>query len=410
MLGQAGKLSCREGDTMSNSALDVVVAGHLCLELIPRFLNPAGLKINEILRPGSLVNTAEMTMGTGGAVSNTGFALKIFGCHATFIAKVGNDAIGAMTLDILGKYGSPDGVVITDNVNSSYTVCIAPAGVDRIFLHCPGANDEFTHRDIDFKQVKKARLFHFGYPTLMKKLFQNDGKEVVRLLKKAKQTGVTTSLDMTLPDPNSDAGKTDWNRIYRQLLPAVDIFMPSIEEAYYTLFPEKYLDRLAKFDGEEMIDHFTPDEYAEIADRFLAMGCAMVVLKSGHNGWYFKSASAARLQNMGKATPSNTAQWADAEVWCPAFAATSVASAAGAGDNSIAAFLAAILRDYPLFECLKLANCAGYLNLKSLDTLGGLPSWSELVNTSKTLSVADVVPLRNSGRHWREHQKIWRKT
>ncbi len=395
--------------TMSNSALDVVVAGHLCLELIPRFLNPTGLKISEILRPGSLVNTAEMTIGTGGAVSNTGFALKIFGCHVVFIAKVGNDAIGAMTLDILRKYGSSDGVVITDGVDSSYTVSIAPAGIDRIFLHCPGANDEFTHLDIDFGLVNRARLFHFGYPTLMKRLFQNDGEEVVLLFEKAKQTGVTTSLDISLPDPNSDAGKTDWNSIYRQLLPAVDIFMPSIEEAYYTLFPEMYLVRQAEFDGKEIIDRFTPDEYAEIAERFLHMGCAMVALKSGHNGWYFRSAAAARLQNMGKAIPSNTAQWADAEAWCPAFAVTSVASAAGAGDNSIAAFLTAILRDYPLGECLKLANCAGYLNLRSLDTLGGLPSWDDLTSMSKILPVADVVPLRNSGWHWQGHQEIWWK-
>jgi sugar/nucleoside kinase (ribokinase family) len=398
-----------EGNAMSKSALDVVVAGHLCLELIPRFLNPIGLKIHEILRPGSLVNTAEMTIGTGGAVSNTGFALKIFGCHAAFIAKVGNDAIGAMTLDILRKYGSSAGVVITDGVDSSYTVSIAPVGVDRIFLHCPGANDEFTHRDIDFDLVNRARLFHFGYPTLMKRLFQNNGDQVVLLFEKAKQTGVTTSLDISLPDPNSDAGKTDWNRIYRRLLPAVDIFMPSIEEAYYTLFPEKYLGRLAEFDGEEIIDHFTPDEYAEIAERFLAMGCAMVVLKSGHNGWYFRSAAAARLKKMGKATPSNSALWADAEVWCPAFAVTSVASAAGAGDNSIAAFLTALLKDTPLVECLKLANCAGYMNLRSLDTLGGLPAWDELLSMSKTLAVADVVPLRSCGWRWQEHSEIWLK-
>jgi len=396
-------------DSMPNSTLDVVVAGHLCLELIPRFLNPTGLKINQILRPGSLVNTAEMTIGTGGAVSNTGFALRIFGCNTAYIAKIGNDAIGAMTLDILRKYGSSEGVVLADGVEGSYTVSIAPAGVDRIFLHCPGANDEFTQQDIDFDLVKKARLFHFGYPTLMKRLFQNDGREAVRLLENAKQTGATTSLDITLPDPNSAAGKADWNRIYRQMLPAVDIFMPSIEEAYYTLFPEKYLDRLAETEGQEIIDLFTPDDYTEIADRFLSMGCAMVVLKSGHNGWYFRSAAAARFHKMGKATPSSIGQWADTEMWCPAFAVKSIASAAGAGDNSIAAFLAALLRDYSPVQCLKLANCAGYMNLRSLDTLGGLPAWDDLVKMSGTLSVADVVPLRNAGWHWQKDHQLWRK-
>jgi sugar/nucleoside kinase (ribokinase family) len=394
---------------MQNSTLDVVVAGHLCLELIPHFLNPAGLKINEILRPGSLVNTAEMTIGTGGAVSNTGFALQIFGCNASFIAKVGNDTIGAITLDILRRYGPSDGVVIADGVSSSYTVSIAPVGIDRIFLHCPGANDEFTHQDVDYNLVKKARLFHLGYPTLMKRLFQDGGREAVLLLENAKQTGVTTSMDISLPDPNSAAGKADWNQIYRQLLPAVDIFMPSIEEAYYTLFPGKYLIRQAEFDGKEIIDHFTPDEYREIAERIIEMGCAMVALKSGHNGWYFRSAAAERLQKMGRATPSDISQWANAEVWCPAFAVTSVASAAGAGDNAIAAFLSALLRDYPLIKCLKLANCAGYMNLKSLDTLGGLPSWDELVNTSKTLASGDVTPVLNGDWQWQEDGHVWHK-
>ncbi|MGD8292766.1 MAG: PfkB family carbohydrate kinase [Desulfobacterales bacterium] len=394
---------------MQNSTLDVVVAGHLCLELIPHFLNPAGLKISEILRPGSLVNTAEMTIGTGGAVSNTGFALQIFGCNAAFIAKVGNDSIGAMTLDILRKYGPSDGVVIADGLSSSYTVSIAPVGIDRIFLHCPGANDEFTHQDVDYDLVGRARLFHLGYPTLMKRLFQNDGREAVLLLETAKQTGVTTSMDISLPDPNSAAGKADWNRIYRQLLPAVDIFMPSIEEAYYTLFPEKYLDRQAEFDGKEIIDRFTPDEYRVIAERILDMGCAMVALKSGHNGWYFRSAAAERLRKMGRATPSDISQWANTEVWCPAFAVTSVASAAGAGDNAIAAFLSALLRNYPLTQCLKLANCAGYMNLKSLDTLGGLPSWDELVNTSIDLTVADLIPVLNNDWQWREDEQIWHK-
>jgi sugar/nucleoside kinase (ribokinase family) len=88
-------------------------------------------------------------------------------------------------------------------------------------------------------------------------------------------------------------------------------------------------------------------------------------------------------------------------------AVTSVASAAGAGDNSIAAFLSALLRDYPLLQCLKLANCAGYLNLGSLDTLGGLPAWDDLVSISKSLSVADIVPLRGSDWHWQRDEEIW---
>ena len=45
-----------------------------------------------------------------------------------------------------------------------------------------------------------------------------------------KDLDVLTSLDMTLPDPESESGKVDWKRILTRVLPYVDIFTPSIEE------------------------------------------------------------------------------------------------------------------------------------------------------------------------------------
>ena len=37
---------------------DVMVAGHLCLDIIPRFHDSGARKLEEIMRPGKLVNVA----------------------------------------------------------------------------------------------------------------------------------------------------------------------------------------------------------------------------------------------------------------------------------------------------------------------------------------------------------------
>src|SRR3990172_9091313 len=54
--------------------------------------------------------------------------------------------------------------------------------------------------------LAEARLFHFGYPPLMKRMYEARGHELREIFRRAKGTGVTTSLDMALPDPSSPAG------------------------------------------------------------------------------------------------------------------------------------------------------------------------------------------------------------
>ena len=57
----------------------IVVAGHICVDLTPVF--PPGKKgsVRELLVPGRLLQMEGMDIHTGGAVSNTGLALKKLG-------------------------------------------------------------------------------------------------------------------------------------------------------------------------------------------------------------------------------------------------------------------------------------------------------------------------------------------
>ena len=145
----------------------VISAGHICLDITPVF--PAGKKYahpGDLLIPGKLIQTGAASVHTGGSVANTGLALKLLGNDVTLLGKVGNDAFGGMVRQILSDYGA-GGLIVDENSSTSYSVVLAVPGIDRIFLHNPGANDTFTADDIPEETLEDAVLFHFGYPTLM---------------------------------------------------------------------------------------------------------------------------------------------------------------------------------------------------------------------------------------------------
>ena len=105
--------------------------------------------------------------------------------------------------------------------------------------------------------------------------------------------------------------------------------------------------------------------------------------------------------------PADLDQWADKQLWCPAFQVDEVASATGAGDAAIAAFLASLVRALPPRRCLKMANCGGYMNLRELDALSGLCSWDEMTAQVDDLITRDVVPLRGTEWDWDPEENVW---
>ena len=176
-----------------NRINDVIVAGHICIDMIPCFLTEGALE--EVLSPGQLVNVGPMVSATGGAVPNTGGVLDRFGLQTIPVAKIGKDTLGSTVLDIMKQRGiNTDYIKVSDKDATSYTVVINIPGIDRIPLHCPGANDSFGEDDIPFDLFSHTRLFHFGYPPLMKNIFSGGGKELARIFNRAKNGGVTTSL------------------------------------------------------------------------------------------------------------------------------------------------------------------------------------------------------------------------
>ena len=355
----------------------VISAGHICLDITPVF--PAGKRVDRLsslLIPGKLIQMEAADVHTGGSVANTGLALKLLGCDVTLLGKVGDDDFGLMIRNILARYGA-GGLLVDPEGSTSYSVVLAVPGVDRIFLHSPGANDTFTGADIPEDVLEDAALFHFGYPPLMKKTWENNGAELVSLFRRTKGKGIATSLDLAAVDPHSPAGCADWETILANVLPWVDFFVPSFEELCWMLDRERY-NRLASAGGD-MTDRLDMEaEALPLAEKLLSMGCRIVVIKCGTSGMLLRTAGKETVASVGSRLELDADRWRDLLVFQRCFRADIVRSGTGAGDTSIAAFLAAVLSGREPSSCIALASAEGACCVTAYDALSGLKPLDEL--------------------------------
>jgi sugar/nucleoside kinase (ribokinase family) len=343
---------------------EVVVAGHLCLDVIPPFV---GTEVR--LEPGRLVEVGPALFSTGGAVSNVGLSLHRLGVPVGLMAMVGDDVFGSLVRrrlhDALGEEAIV-GVRVSLQGATSYTLVINPPGTDRMFLHHAGLNDLFSATDIDLEAVSAAKLLHVGYPPLMAGLYDNGGAAFSAALSQAKAAGVTVSLDMAMPDPGAPSGKVDWPAFLKRVLPNADLFMPSFSEILFML----------KRDLFDMGQEANPGLLAELSETLLDWGAAVVALTLGERGLYLRTAGRERLLKMGRAGPDELELWANRELWAPVFDVTAKGTT-GAGDAAVAGFIAGLLHRLGPEEALKMASAVGACSVEGADAVSGVQSWQE---------------------------------
>lgn len=357
----------------------VIAAGHICLDITPIFTSEKVDNLLDLLAPGKLIQMGKVDVHTGGSVANTGLAMKFLGADVSLMGKVGQDAFGEMILNILKKYNAQDGMIISDEENTSYTVVLAIPGIDRIFLHNPGANNTFRASDIPEDALEETVLFHFGYPPLMAAMYEENGTQLVEMMKRVKAAGAATSLDLAAVDDDSAAGREDWDNILKRVLPYIDFFVPSVEELCYMLDKKRFhewKERAAGRDVTEILD--IGKDIKPLADRCMEYGAKVLLIKCGAPGLYYRSASREVLRSIGRKAELDIDKLADKEGFETSFLPDAVLSGTGAGDTSIAAFLTAILDGYSLEEGVRLAAATGASCVAAYDALSGLKSFEEL--------------------------------
>lgn len=356
----------------------IVVAGHVCLDIIPAFPNLAA-SLDTLFVPGKLIDVGPARLSTGGVVGNTGLALHRLGVPVRPVAKIGDDAFGRAVRDIFQSAGAPTGGLKADAAAAtSYSVVLNPAGYDRIFLHCPSANDLFGADDLADAVLPGASLLHFGYPPLMRRMYEDGGEELRRLLIRAKTAGLTTSLDLALPDPLSPAGRVDWPNLLERVLPHVDCLTPSLDEIVFMLERSRFESVRLQTARGVPLGGLSGADVARLADRLLEMGPAILLLKLGPEGLYLQATrSRERLLGMGGAAP-DAENWQGVSGHAPCFE-VEARNTTGAGDRTIAGFLAALVRGLGPEEACRMAVANGAASVEQAGGDAGLPGWEALI-------------------------------
>jgi len=354
----------------------IMVAGYLCLDMTPHqdSANLHSEEIKELFVPGKIIPVSSVTMGCGGAVANTGLALKKFGADVALVGGIGKDAFGKFISEYFEKYDAAGDLLVRDDLSTSFSIVIVPPRDDRFFLVNAGSNDVFNTGFLNDGLLKECSVFHFGYPTIMKKMYGDEGKELIAMYKKVHDLGIVTSMDTAMSDPASEAMKCDWKDIFRRLFPYLDIFTPSVEELCLMTDPELYAEWVKRANGRDMTQVLSLEkDILPLADRIISLGAGVLMLKCGLPGILLRTGPSERISGI----PGLSSGWENLTIFEKSFKPDRVLSGLGAGDCSIAAFLKSIYDGKSPQDCLKLAAAAGADNVTAYDSLSGLKPLSD---------------------------------
>jgi sugar/nucleoside kinase (ribokinase family) len=239
-------------------------------------------------------------------------------------------------------------------------------------------------------------------------MYADNGAELVTIFQRVKAKGITTTLDLSMPDPNSAAGRADWHTILGAVLPFVDVFLPSAEEILLMLRRPLFDQLAANSYNSRPLEQMEPEMISELGQTLLDMGAKIVGLKMGDRGLYMRTANTAVLAKMGRGGVADVAAWSDRELWAPCFS-THVVGTTGSGDATIAGFLMGMLRGMTPEETLQAACAVGACNVEAVDALSGIRSWPETAERIATgwprLPIA--LDLAEAGWRWDSIHEVW---
>jgi sugar/nucleoside kinase (ribokinase family) len=303
--------------------MDVVCLGILVADV---FLEPVDMLPNA----GELKVTDGFVMGAGGCAANVAQCLRRLGRTVAVAGKVGNDRFGDYVADELSHQGIDTAAVRRSQGPTSSTIIINVRGDDRRYLHCIGANRDFTVRDVDETILGDARVLYVGGYLAMPSFERND---LAHVLQQAKGRGVTTVLDVVIP-----AGANDVAGKVLSVLPWVDYFLPNEDEA-------RVITRLAD-----------PEEQARCLAAHNPVGA--IVVTRGEKG---------------------SVAWHRGQVLhVPPFNVCSI-DGSGAGDAFAAGLITGLLENWNVSDALRLASAVGASCTRSLGCIAGVFRFDEAV-------------------------------
>jgi sugar/nucleoside kinase (ribokinase family) len=282
---------------------DVSVIGELNLDLILY-----GLPQSLTLEREHLATDLSITLGSSSAI----FAhnLSYLGNRVGFSSCIGDDPFGDICVQRLSASGVDVSHIKKLRGKTTGLTVILPQRKERYILTYPGAMYEMTERELDQSFVFNSKHLHLSSYFLQKGI----RPQLIHIFRKAKEAGLTTSLD-TNDDPEDR-----WSGDIQLLLRYVDILLPN----------ERELCKLAQVkDFEQAVES-------------LSQKVRILVVKRGSQG---------AIARVGK------------EKFLAYPPVVDVVDPVGAGDAFDAGFVHQFIRGAKIEDCLKFANCAGALSV-----------------------------------------------
>jgi len=176
--------------------------------------------------PGQEVEFIEqITITVAGTAAATAIDLARLGVTVTTVGAIGKDALADYLLAKMQAEGvDTSGLSAVEGPQTSATILpIRPDG-GRPPLHVTGASRALTLDLVPWDKVEKALVLHLGGTGLLPAL---DGAPSVEILRRAKELGLTTTIDFI---PTKDPAFPDQ---LAACLPYVDYMLPNLEDACF---------------------------------------------------------------------------------------------------------------------------------------------------------------------------------
>ena len=287
---------------------------------------------------GGTVFVDDFTLAVSGAAGTAVIAAAKMGLSCLAVGGVGDDLMGRWVHERLQSFGVDISALpaMAGSRTSSSIVTTRANGL-RPALHLKGATGDFYVDDAMLPAVVDARVVHLGGVGLTHRMDQGRNAE---LLKAAQQAGAVTTADVFAASGNDMAA-------VGSILPYVDYFMPSVDEA----------EALTGLRDRE-----------ELARFFLDRGVRCCVLTLGEEGAYYHHADGTRF----------TMPAFDIDVRCTC----------GCGDAFDGGFAVALCRGMDPQSAVRFAQAASALNATGLGSQAGIESFEA------TLAFAERTPVK----------------
>jgi sugar/nucleoside kinase (ribokinase family) len=309
---------------------DVSVIGLYILDVL-------GRPVARIPDRGNVDFIEEIRLTVAGTAGGTVVDTAKLGLRSLAVGAVGDDEKADWVLLTMQKHGiDTSAMQRLSGVPTSATILNVRPNGDRPALHVRGASDHFDVSPSMYDQVFDAPIIHLGGTGLLKKL---DGSASVTLLREAKSRGRTVTFDLI-------AASAETLGIVAPLLPYIDYFMPSIEEA------------------KDMSGQKTAEDCAKF---YLDKGASCCVFTLGGEGAFYAHGDGTRLASR-------------------AYDIT-VVDTTGCGDAFDAGFIAALHHKMDTETALRFAQASAGLVATGLGSDAGIVSFEDTLRAMKNWKI-----------------------